>query len=116
MKHFVPPVAGLMGWAIAQLAFANSAPDCVLLYSVLAALGAFISTGLVVWVLPRIPPLTSEQIAYLQWEASWTPPRPTVYHGPFVDPVWAENQREMARLLWLDGSPTPPTDWYGARG
>lgn len=117
MKHFVPPLAAVVGWVFAVVAFPNSASDCRLIYQGLSALAGLGITGLIVWVLPMIPPPTPEQIEYQRWVASWTPPvQRVVYHAPSVDAAWAEGQRERARLMWLDGTPVPPTDFYGARG
>lgn len=71
-------------------------------------------------LLVTAPPLTPEQIEqrrreveYRIWEASWTPPQqpPQVIVVNGQDPHQA-HLAEQARMFYLSGRETPPTDWY----
>lgn len=109
MKFLVPPFAALVGWAFAEIAFPRSAPDCRLIYAIVSAVGMAAITAMWIWTPHRsLHELSDNPEPYNLGR--------NVYHGPFVDSAWAEGQRERARLMWLDGTPTPPTDWYGDRG
>lgn len=111
MKYWAPFIAALVGWGFTQAVFTGSAADCRLMYGIAAAVGGAAITAAWLW----LPHLTPRDLP----PDGWYPPQypqPYVYHGPHVDSAWAEGQRERARLMWLDGTPVPPTDFYGARG
>lgn len=111
MKVLVLPFAALVGWAFAEIAFPGSAADCRLIYAIVSAVGLTAMTAAWLWMPHR---RTVEVLASIDW---FPPQQHRRYHGPsYVDSAWAEGQRERARLMWLDGTPTPPTDWYGDRG
>lgn len=109
-RNFVPFIAAGVGWVFPQVAFTGSVAECRMIYGALGALWGFVVTG--VWVWMGHLPVRGTTIDLFPAQHY---PQPYVYHGPYVDPVWAEGQRERARLMWLDGTPTPPTDWFGAR-
>lgn len=116
MKYWVPPFAALVGWAFADIAFPGSAPDCRVIYDIIAAVGMGVITAAVLW-LPRVAP---EDLPPERWYPAYPPQQivypPSAYSASSAYADWAEGQRERARLMWLDGTPTPPTDWFGDRG
>jgi hypothetical protein len=115
MKYWAPIVAAIVGWTFTQLAFPGSAADCRLMYGIAGAVGGAAITAMWLWM-PHLTPATLPPDDWYPPQYWYPPQQSHVYHGPYVDQAWAEGQRERARLMWLDGTPVPPTDFYGARG
>jgi hypothetical protein len=116
MRHLLPFLGGFLAGIIASVAFPGSVSSNQMLYGLLAGGGVFLFLGVMVWVIPMIPPLTPEQIEYQRWADSWTPPRPS-YQNTYQEDPYVVHQRHLqdqARMGWLMGDRDyPPTDWYG---
>lgn len=110
----LPLILGLLVGCFIPIFFQGSASDCRLVYALLGGGGTFLLAGLVLW-LPYVPPGEgrSDPCGYTSYYQPPAPPPQPMYHGPSAYDAWREGQRERARLMWLDGTPTPPTDWWG---
>lgn len=112
MKHLIPFIGGVLGAVVGVVGFPNSAPDNRILFPLLSGGGVFLLLGVIVWVLPAIPPPTEGELQYSAWVASWTPPQPVYREDPYVQ--HQRHLQDQARMGWLMGDRDyPPTDWFG---
>ncbi len=77
-----------------------------------------VPAALLVVLLVHLPPPTEEEkerirqdLEYQRWVESWTPP-PQVVYVQQTENTHQEHLAEQARMFYLNGRSTPPTDWY----
>lgn len=78
-----------------------------------------VPVALLVVLLVHLPPPTEEEkeqirkdLEYQRWVESWTPPMPSAVYIPKGCDPHQEHLAEQARMFYLFGRETPPTDWY----
>lgn len=105
------PWWGAMAW------WATFAPDPIV--PKVLALGA-VPVALILFVMLAVPPgsvpeVSPEELEYQRYIDSWTPPPPPETYYVSQRDHHREHQEHLAdqaRMFYLFGRDTPPTDWY----
>jgi hypothetical protein len=98
---------GAMAW------WATFAPDPIV--PKVLSLGA-VPVFLILFALIALPrtmvAVSPEELEYERYIDSWTPPPPQVIYVNNQRDSHQEHLAEQARMFYLFGRDTPPTDWY----
>lgn len=103
---FVPWWAGMAWWAVSVQD--PIVPKVLSLLTVPFAVLIFIAAALPPRPMVEVSP---EEREYERWVDSWTPPAQVVYVNQ-QDSSHQEHLAEQARMFYLYGRKTPPTDWF----
>lgn len=105
------PLAGSFWGAMAW--WATFAPDPIVpKVLALCAVPAFLILFFLL-ALPRtMVAVSPEELEWERYVESWTPPPPQVIYVNNQQDSHQEHLAEQARMFYLFGRATPPTDWY----